>query len=1389
MSPPEGPDTGQEAPPPGETAGPLPETAAAAPPRPAPPPPGRGRPGRVRRWVVRPFVWGIVLFAAVLVGTFFFAISRFARAKVAELVIARTSEFLHRSVRVRDVEYTFLPLAVELHDVEIAGPRPTDPPVARAALVRIQSSWRPLRRRVLSLDQIDIVRPHVYLQFNPDGSNNLPEFRSTGGGPRRIDVQIGRILVQDGVFQLNERRAPLTLDARAVWGRLIGIADKGGAGGTRLDALITAQEMVTSLPAARPYPLTVSVKGSILAEQKRIQIAAVHLAGPELSAQVDGDVSWEKGARRIGLRFAARGATRVVNRLGYLAEPIDGPFDLRGRFDLAGTRWRLSGTAGAPRVAILRRAFQDLRAGFVGGPDEVRVDVQRAGYAGGTLAGLVVVELRGAERKGRGRPVDLDLTFSGLAVETALADQFPRQFAAGRGARRSLVELASRASGRFRYRFDSSLPLFGTGQGTAHFDAAPPRPHELAVAGDAPFALARGQLSSARFQLTMPGQEVSGSGFRVDLDRGAGSVGFHLVSRDLGGLSPILPPPAPGEAPPFWFPTGGQGEADGSFEFDPGTYALHLAMDLAPVRSPDVVADHLRGALTLRPTAVDDLRLEMARGRGALLVSGRVPLAPEGKAAAVEPLVLAIDAAQWQASALIPFLPAVLPPVEGGEVTGQLDLRGPAGRLSGHARAEIADLVLGGVRLHRVRGDVTFDAGNVRVERGVVETPAGSVLVQGGLDQVTERLDLTVDAPALSLAAAPLSELTGDQLAGRLSLAAAVSGTLARPQATVELKSSGLALSGRTIGDAGAAQALLSWDGETVHATGSFLGLATFEGGGRLDLRRGADLALDLRSDKLGALARLASPQPLPEFTGSLLGTLGFTADFPARAYHGELRLVDLRAQFQGRTIANKEPVVAVLTPAGVEVRSFYLSEAGTDNDLFLSGTVGLAGAKPLDLHLQSTVSATWAKLLVPDLDLAGQVDVLATARGTLASPLLSGQAELHDARLIAPGFPQAFDDLQGTVLLYRDRLVLDRLRARLGGGILTVNGSLELPGQGRQQSYRVNFTARDVSVRYPEGFLSSGDADLALLADGRGRQIVGRINLRRAFYLENVQVDTLELLRGALQHQRLKVPSTNEFLVTTQLNLDVHGPRALQVHNNVAQLRGDVDLNVRGSMARPVVFGDVVVEPGGKLVYSGNEYKIERARLAFSNPNEIDPFIDVALSTEVRNFEIRVGLSGTLSGRITPTFSSDANLADLDILSLLTTGREFDTTTAGTPINGAGVGTAPGQQVGTGREAESFLYGQAASAVTQRVGTLFGFDRFRVDPLAAEGGQAIAGVGFTVGKRLSKDVFVTYTTNPSTSQQYLVQLEWRVASNFTVLLSQTGKGGYALDVQWENRF
>ena len=100
---------------------------------------------------------------------------------------------------------------------------------------------------------------------------------------------------------------------------------------------------------------------------------------------------------------------------------------------------------------------------------------------------------------------------------------------------------------------------------------------------------------------------------------------------------------------------------------------------------------------------------------------------------------------------------------------------------------------------------------------------------------------------------------------------------------------------------------------------------------------------------------------------------------------------------------------------------------------------------------------------------------------------------------------------------------------------------------------------------------------------------------------------------------------------------------------------------------------------------------------------------------------------------------------------------------------------------------AEGLLLGQAASLLTERVSSLFGFDAFRVEPLSRSG-ESVSSARVTVGKRLSSSVYLTYSYDPSSTGGQRFQVEWQATEGFLVLLTQE-QDSYAVDLLWEQRF
>ena len=191
-------------------------------------------------------------------------------------------------------------------------------------------------------------------------------------------------------------------------------------------------------------------------------------------------------------------------------------------------------------------------------------------------------------------------------------------------------------------------------------------------------------------------------------------------------------------------------------------------------------------------------------------------------------------------------------------------------------------------------------------------------------------------------------------------------------------------------------------------------------------------------------------------------------------------------------------------------------------------------------------------------------------------------------------------------------------------------------------------------------------------------------------------------------------------------LNLNLGRDFALQGFGITTRLRGE--LQVRGGStlgAPPLITGEVRTEQGRYRAW-GQSLDVETGLVRFNGPYN-NPSLDI---TAIRpNISVRAGvriLGSATAPRV--TLFSDPEMSDAEKLSWIVMGR--DTTSGG---------------------AEAALLQQAALALLGGGGTSENFaGRVGLDEIGFKGASADstdpnAGAALTLGKRLSKDLYVTY--------------------------------------------
>jgi autotransporter translocation and assembly factor TamB len=1237
---------------------------------------------------------------------------------------------------VGELQVALLPLGARASDVVVTSL--TDGSVlARVDAVELAARWSDLRQGLKRLRGLTLEAPQVTFVRFEDGTTNWPPIDAGDGSG--AGFAIDRLTVLGGAVELADRVLPLDLDLRQTRLQASGATDAQFAG--RVDV----GEAHVGLPNGVTYVGAVGARA--IWEQGRLRIVDGRVSGPDLNAVVHGG-ELDLATRDWSLDFDAGGQAALLHRLGVGDQELAGSWEFAGTLT-GGDAWRLAGRLKGRGVGwgdlVLARLEGDLTA------DDERFSLAgvEGRYAEGAVRADVTVAWADPER-----PVRIDAALTGGSIP-ALLQQFELE----------LPEVAGSWSGRGHYVFRAEDPTAGNGALDLAMTARD-RGGRLTWSRQVPVDIHHGVATFQTLTSDNERERISARG-TYDLTAQVAQVDYRIHTDLVGAWIDLVGLGGDPDTAP-WLPAAGGGAIEGSFHASPGDWWTRLTLDLQGVAIGQFSPAEVKGPLTASARGVRDLSLELSGPNAAMLVAGAIETGPTGTAT----FGLGVEVSGWAAEEFL--LQLGLPASVSGPLEGSARIEGGTEDLRVTSRLAVSPAELSGLPVDRI--EVALDvAGNlVTFSSAVAQMPAGRIEIAGSVPLAEGELDLTLALTLSDLAASPIGERLPAGSGGQLTGSGTLQGTLEQPVLEARLESRDLHLAGQDLSSAGPSQLNLRLAQGRLDLDGSLGELVTFEGGGAL-AETVADIEVAVASDRLLTLLAVAMPDVELGLDGRLRGVVRVAGDLSAALPPTEIRLDELTLLYAGHELTAIEPVRATWADEALQVQSFFLGDAATNSEIFLFGQIATTDAGSLDLQGQISLGMEWLLPFLPGWQAAGgSFEALASIGGTFSHPEISGQGEMRIPRLQSESLPQALREVEAVVLFYPDQVVVDDGKAGFAGGTLRAAGTLDPYAEGGLQ-YRFQAAAEDIQLRYPEGWQVRGNAELTVATEPGGQLVRGQVAVESALYTTDVPIGLTQLLQSAFSRRIELVEESDEFLTSTRLNLTVRGSDALIVRNNVANLRGDFDFAIRGTLARPVIFGTVDVAQGGTLLYGGNSYEVQRASLTFANPYTIEPVIDLVATTRLAEYDATLDLSGTLE-RLDVNFSSNPPLANLDVLALLAGGEVQDGTTLDSP-------TADSSGI-----AESFLYRQAASAVASRVNQLFGLDKFRIDPLTSGSGN-LSSARVTVGKRLGRDLFATYSYDPSQSSQQILELEWRVSRQLTVVATQNGDESYAVDLRWDKSF
>jgi hypothetical protein len=561
-----------------------------------------------------------------------------------------------------------------------------------------------------------------------------------------------------------------------------------------------------------------------------------------------------------------------------------------------------------------------------------------------------------------------------------------------------------------------------------------------------------------------------------------------------------------------------------------------------------------------------------------------------------------------------------------------------------------------------------------------------------------------------------------------------------------------------------------------------------------------ADLSLRVTNTAIDPYLRLIAPQTKisPYASALVTGAVRVSGELMDSRYLSvdtTIDRVDLR--LFDYPLHNDGPLHVTFGDNTVHVGRMRL--AGEDTQLDVTGDVSLTDEQ-VNIRALGGANLAILQAFFPDLRTSGAAEITATVTGDMRAPQFAGSATLSGGRVRHFALPHSVEDLSGRVLFDADGLRLDDVHGKLGGGDVQLGGTIGLKGY-LPDELNLTATGRNITLRYPEGFQSRLNADLAVRGTINAAELSGTVNVLHATMTREVDSELGLLGLGAAEAVSsggVISGTTAETGIPLTYEVQIIAPQTLRIDNALAHIVASGDLTVRGTYDHPSITGRVDINRG-EVNFQGNRYVVTRGAVEFTNPAVIEPVFDIEAETRIRlrngsfsqygqNYLVTVTVAGPTE-HLVPTFSSDPQLPQIDIISLM-----FGETDP-TKLNNAEVNAVTASE----RANRNLLQASAARLLTSpfsaQVGKVvertLGVDTVQITPLLgfSDTSQLSPSARVTLGKRVSDRVFVTYTRALNTGRAEVILLEFDQNDRVSWVLSKNEDQSFALDFRVRHRY
>jgi translocation and assembly module TamB len=732
------------------------------------------------------------------------------------------------------------------------------------------------------------------------------------------------------------------------------------------------------------------------------------------------------------------------------------------------------------------------------------------------------------------------------------------------------------------------------------------------------------------------------------------------------------------------------------------------------------------------------------------------------------------------------------------DASGQIKITGIPNAMSGSAELRFGPGRLGGEPLEGMVARATFAGTKVNLESVDARLTAGHIVGSGTYDTTSKEFDVQGRAEGVQLSrlAALTSQPNLSNVSGTADFNAHIIGNLSESdfsgyQITFDGQGKDVVINGRPAGTLALVGRTENKQLSITLTTGIF-GATPQVVSAQINLgseHLAANIETTLNNADLTGLMKMLLPQATVEISGLATGTLKATGNlldedgyFTKSGLAGTANFTSLSFKVADVQLTANSPLIVRFSPSEVTFERTQFTGPGTN--IVLGGTLAVSGEGHQNMTADGQLNLRVLNGLSPDAFLSGTAEVAVRITGTYERPRLNGTASVASGSfsLLVGNERWTIANLKALVRFTANQAQIDSMTGTLGGGHISATGGALLDGLTLAR-FLFNIHGDNVSAPYPTNFRTTGDIDLEIKGTSREQLIGGVVNVKRSEYTEDIELADLINFR---QKESIEEGSEIEITRTALFSdLRVEGRNALVVRNNLADLVASVSLQVNGPVKDPLVSGRITAT-SGTLNFRNDRYEITRALMDWPPQRQADPIINIQGETQIRGYRVTVGLTGPLS-QPQAIISSEPALPQADVVSLITTGQLANTDTSSSILSQSGLGTAT-----------SLLTDALINAPAQRATSkLFGLSRFEINPVIGGSGTTPAA-RLTLGKRISKDLQVTYSTNVASDPNQILALEYRLSDRLFVVAQYeqastrrltTRNNNFSFEIRFRRRF